>query len=183
VKKNTLEIITVGNGNKEYYGNFTKKENQIIKSNLFGKTLHLFSGKSKIGNVRVDYKYGNIRSDVFEYLELLIPEYLKLHNEQFGTVLIDAPYNQKFADKYQKIGNTPEQFIIFANSRDTTRLFKLINEKIKPKRIILKSWNYYVPNNYYLKKGYLCYAGGYRKPTLLLILDKQINLMEAIERE
>ena len=42
------------------------------------------------------------------------------------TVIIDAPYNQKFADTYKKLGNTPKQFIIFANTEKTTLLFILL---------------------------------------------------------
>lgn len=161
-----LKIINVGNGNKEYPGNFTLREIEIITRNMCRLTLHLFSGKSVLGGIRVDFKYGNIRMDVFEYLESFV-------NLNATTVIIDAPYNQRFADKYQKLGNTAKQFIIFANAKKTTELFKLIREKINPKIIIIKSWNYYIPKGYYLKKGYLCYAGGYRKPTILLIIYKK----------
>ena len=156
-----LEVITVGNGTKEYPGNFTKKENNRIRRHCRGKILHLFSGKSKIGDVLIDYRYG---IDVFEYLKN--PRY-------YGTVIIDDPYNQRYADKYQKLGNTPEQFIIFAQGEKTTELFDRVRE-INPKIIIMKSWNYYIVEGYRLKKGYLCYAGGYRKSTLLLIM-KRIN--------
>ena len=129
-----------------------------------GRILHLFSGKSTLGNIRVDYRFGNIKSDVFEYLEEC--------SRVFKTIIIDPPYNQKFADKYQEVGNTPKQFIIFANTEGTTRLFNLIREKINPDIIIMKSWNYYIPKGYKLKKGFLCYAGGYRKPTILLVLER-----------
>ena len=161
-----MEIINVGNGNKFYPGNFTNKENKIIKENCTGKILHLFSGKSKIGNIRIDFEYGNCTMNVFDWLNN-ISEFINY----FDTIIIDAPYNQKFANKYQKIGNTPKQFIIFANTKQTTILWNKIIE-LNPKIIILKSWNYYIPKGYYLKKGYLCYPGGYRKSTILEILKK-----------
>ena len=161
-----MEVITVSNGNNEYPGNFTKKEISIIKKYSTGTILNLFSGKSSIGNVRVDFKFGNCTMDVFDYLNNF-----KYHH--FNTVIVDAPYNLKFANKYQKIGNTPKQFIIFANTTDTTHLFNLISKKIKPDIIILKSWNYYVPKDYKLVKGFLCYPGGYRKSTILLILERE----------
>jgi len=164
--KNKIEIITVGNGNSEYFGNFTKKENNIILKNCTGKILNLFSGKSKIGNIRIDFEYGNCTMNVFDWLDN-ISEFI----DYFDTIIVDAPYNKKFGNKYQKIGNTPKQFIIFANTKQTTLLWNKIIE-LNPKRIILKSWNYYIPKGYILEKGYLCYAGGYRKSTLLLILHK-----------
>ena len=162
----SLEIITVGNGTKEYFGNFTKKEIEIINLWKLGYVLHLFSGKSNIGDIRVDFEYGNIKMDVFEYLES--------EQRSFDTCIIDAPYNKKFGDKYQKIGNTPKQFIIFANTRDTTKLWNHVINEIKPTTIILKSWNYYIPKGYKLAKGFLCYAGGYRKSTILEILHIKV---------
>lgn len=162
-----LEIINVGNGTNKYPGNFTKKENKIITNNIKGNTIHLFSGISTIGHIRVDYscKEATHNIDVFDFLEDTIGL------NYFCSVIIDFPYNQKFANKYQKIGNTPKQFIGFASTEKTTKLFNIITRIIKPEIIIMKSWNYYIPKGYYLKKGFLCYPGGYRKSTLLLIME------------
>lgn len=170
-----LEIITVDNGTNKmkYSGTFAKKEQEIIKDNIDGLTLNLFSGISDIGNIRVDFKFGNVKNDVFEYLDTFIKK-MNNFNSFFDCIIIDAPYNEKFANKYKKFGNTPEQFIIFADTERTTKLFELIKQ-LNPIRIILKSWNYYIVKGYKLTKGYLCYSGGYRKPTILLIMDK-INL-------
>ena len=166
-----LEIINVGNGTKEYPGNFTKKELKIIKYNSKGRIINLFSGNSKFGLFRIDFTNSNATNniDVFQWLESLTNGFRNYYQQ---TIIIDAPYNQRFGDKYQKIGNTSKQFIIFANTKDTTKLFELIGEKINPNIIIIKSWNYYIPKGYKLKNGYLCYPGGYRKSTLLLILEK-----------
>ena len=166
--QNILKVISVGNGTKEYYGNFTLKEKEIIKLNTIDFSLNLFSGESKIGNIRIDYccKNATHNCDVFDYLNHCIN-----FNIKFKTIIIDAPYNNKFADKYQKIGNTPKQFIIFADAKKTTILFDKIKQ-ISPDIIIIKSWNYYILKGYFLKEGYVCYAGGYRKPTFLLILKK-----------
>lgn len=168
-----LKIINVGNGTSEYPGNFTKKEMKIIKYNSTGRILHLFSGHSTFGNTRVDYscKEATVLNDVFEYLNQLSIRDLIIYD----TVILDPPYNQTFANKYQKLGDTPDQFIIFASTKKTTELFNLISNKIKPKIIIIKSWNYYIPKNYRLKKGFLCYSGGFRKSTVLLILERIKN--------
>ena len=108
--------------------------------------------------------------NVFLYLQDCITK-----NINFDTIIIDAPYNEKFARKYSKYNGDhsfdKEQFIIFANARKTTELFSYIYN-IDPKIIIIKSWNYYIPKGYTLKFGFLCYAGGYRKPTILEILEK-----------
>ena len=164
-----MRLITVSNGNSEYPGNFTKEEIIIINKNILGNCLHLFSGKSDIGDIRVDYKHGNVKSDVFLFLG-----YNQTH---FDTILIDAPYNHKFASKYQELGTTPKQFIIFADAKKTTELFDII-DKSDPEVIILKSWNYYCLPRYEIKESYLCYPGGYRKSTILLIMKrKQMKLI------
>ena len=163
-----IELIKVGNGNSKYPGNFTKIENKIINNNIIGKSLNLFSGKSLIGNCRIDYncKEATVNTDVFKYLDLCIE-----FNYKFNTIIIDAPYNKKFAKKYQTLGNTPEQFIIFANTKKTTELFNKI-KILNPDIIILKSWNYYCLKNMKIKNIFICYAGGYRKPTFLIIMKK-----------
>ena len=158
-----MRIITVSNGSNEYPGNFTPKEIKYIKLWCFGRVLHLFSGKSNIGHTRVDYKFGNIKEDVFIFLQ-------NNHN-YFDTVIIDAPYNKRFADKYQELSNTPSQFIIFANTKKTTLLFKYLLE-MKPEYIILKSWNYYCLKGYHIQHSLLCYPGGYRKSTILLLMER-----------
>jgi hypothetical protein len=164
---NKIKIICVGNGDSSYPGNFAKKERDLINKNTFGRVLHLFSGRSLIGDVRIDFstKEATINDDVFNYLVNC--------EEKFETVILDPPYNDIFAKKYQKIGNTPNQFIVFANSKKTTELFNLIREKIDPSKIIIKSWNYYVPKGYEDIGSYLCYAGGYRKSTILMICNKK----------
>ena len=165
-----LKLIKVGNGTKDYPGNFTKKEKEIINKSIVGKACNLFSGKSLIGRWRIDLSCNEatIKMNVFDWLSLCHDFEMK----GCETVIVDAPYNQRFADKYQQIGNTDKQFIIFANSKKTTELFDKIDENINPKRIIIKSWNYYIPKGYKDVGSYLCYAGGFRKPTILMICER-----------
>lgn len=174
---NSLEIIKVGNGTSDFPGNFTKKEEEIIQNAIIGKSANYFSGNSKIGNSRFDLnnKNANFKLDIFRMIEL--HSQIDLNNLsiiKYDTIIIDAPYNSKFAEKYAKLSekDISKQFIIFADSKKTTILFDYIRNIQKPKRIIIKSWNYYILKGYQLTKGYLCYAGGYRKSTFLLIMDK-----------
>jgi hypothetical protein len=169
-----LKIIYTSIRNQKYIGSFTNKEIEIIKNNIIDnfRTLNLFSGKSIIGIERIDYycKEATKNIDVFKYLNDLDYTY-------FTDIIIDAPYNKKFANKYKIYGNTSKQFIIFANAKKTSELFHLISEKINPIQLIIKSYNYYIPKHYKLHKGYLCYNGGYRKPTILLILRRNKDII------
>lgn len=173
-----IKIITVGNSGVENYpGNFTNEEIEIIKDNIIGKVLHLFSGRSLIGDIRVDFSQNEatIKGDVFEYL--------KIHqNEEIDTILLDPPYNDQYGKKYDSLNKNKDkedqkQFVIYANSVGTTELFTLMTN-LNPKRIIMKSWQYYNFSKYgYIDAGsYLCYAGGYRKPTFLMICDRNESI-------
>jgi len=169
-----IKLIKIGNGSKDYPGNFTKFEKEIIIENTLDFSLNLFSGNSIIGNIRVDYTSKNAthNCNVFDYLNHCI-----IFNIKFNTIIIDAPYNDKFGNIYQKIGNTPKQFIIFASTKKTTELFEKII-KIAPEIIILKSWNYYCLKGYKIKECYVCYPGGYRKSTFLIVMEKTENLRD-----
>jgi len=100
-----LELIKVDNGNNTYPGSFTKKEIEIIENNIFGYCVHLFSGKSKIGNVRVDFDCpeATLNDDVFAFLE-------RNNYGNVDTVILDPPYNEKFGLKYQKLIKEESEF-------------------------------------------------------------------------
>ena len=123
-----LVVIHVDNGSDLYPGSFAVLEQKIIKKYLKNPSLHLFSGRSTIGTVRVDFacEEATIHADVFDYLEHC--------TEKFNTVILDPPYNEKFAKKYDEIAKSGKrkQFIIFADTKRTTRLFAMIR-KLDPR--------------------------------------------------
>jgi hypothetical protein len=163
-----IEFHTVDNGGR-YPGSFTKFEYEMIQEMSFGNILHLFSGSSEFGHTRIDLAHSNATDnvDVFDFLK---EESIK---SKFDTVIMDPPYNKKFAEKYAALGNTDlkKQFVIFAQAKRTTEFFILL-KRINAKRYIMKSWNWYVPKGYKVFRCIVGYAGGYRKPTWLVILDK-----------
>ena len=169
--KPNIELLYTSNGGnrkKLYPGDFTKREIDLISKWVKGRSLHIFSGKSNIGDVRVDYSMteATINMDVFEYLEMAIKKKI-----WFKTIILDPPYNARFAKKYQALGETAKQFIVFANARKTTVLFNLLRE-LAPTYIIMKSWNIYPFKEMEISEIRLCYAGGYRKPTILQLTTR-----------
>ncbi len=164
-----LELVTVGRGETNYPGSFTKFDKRTIFAWAYGYTLHLFSGSSDIGKCRVDWhcKEATLNVDVFEFLEGIIdkPNFI-------STIILDPPYNESYAKKYSIIGHRKYyQFIMYTHAEITSHLFNMLRE-LAPNRIILKSWQYYIPKDYHLVKGYVCYPGGYKKSTFLLIMDR-----------
>jgi hypothetical protein len=161
-----VEFARVDNGGK-YPGSFTKKEYDWLKTYALGSVLHLFSGSSVFGDVRVDLANPNAthQQDVFEFL--------RTNTRPFDSVVLDPPYNAKFAERYAALfnGKAAHQFIIFAQCQKTTDLWTLLHH-LSPRRILLKSWNWYIVKGYHMFRCFVCYAGGYRKPTFFLIMDR-----------
>jgi hypothetical protein len=163
---NKLNIITIGNNKSNFVGAFVNKEITIIKKWIEPPCLHLFSGSSKIGDTRIDISHENAthNMDVFDFLET--------NQDDFKTILLDPVYNKKHEKIYNTHGQIFTSFSMFANTPKTSLLWKLIS-KLRPEKIILKSWYYYIPRNYDFEEGYLCYPGGYRKSTILLKMSRK----------
>ena len=85
---------------------------------------------------------------------------------EYDSIIIDPPYNERYMKIYAKNQEQKSDFVIFADTRRTTLLFDWIR-KIKPQQIIMKSFQFYRFAGYNVK-GFITYAGGYRKPIFLL---------------
>jgi hypothetical protein len=160
----TLPVITVSNSRSNYEGGFTKEEEALIQSWTAGYTVSLFCGMCEIGDERIDLNDETVYTallDVFEYIAN--PAYPLQHP---NTILLDPPYNERYATKYAKHCKTPSDFVIFADVQRTNQLFNWIKAQ-QPAQIILKSFQFYRFEGYEVK-GVITYAGGYRRPIFLL---------------
>lgn len=98
MEKFKIECHGSGFTNGKYPGAFQNNIEKIIKKELektHGRVLHLFSGSSRIGDVRVDIDNENatVRGNVKEFLENC--------NEKFSIVLLDPPYLVNASDLKQ----------------------------------------------------------------------------------
>jgi len=80
-------VIGMGFNNSGYPGAFTKPVDNIIKSHISGKVLHLFSGASLIGDCRVDIEHANATQNCD------VKEFIATDNRQWDWVILDPPYN------------------------------------------------------------------------------------------
>ena len=84
-----IEVLGLGHTTGEYPGQFTKPTEMLIKfwlNKSSGKVLHLFSGISTIGDVRVDID--NLNATIKDTVE----NYLVNSQENFEWVILDPPY-------------------------------------------------------------------------------------------
>lgn len=89
MEKFKIEVRPLGISKGEYPGQFTPQVEKIIKQWLIkypGKVLNLFSGISKIGDVRVDFDNPNAT------IHGSVEDYLRTSEEKFEWVILDPPY-------------------------------------------------------------------------------------------
>lgn len=94
------EVLGMGTAKGEYPGQFTPVVEEILSRHINGytKVLHLFSGHSGIGDVRVDIEHPHAthNMDVVSYLEQ--------DTEYWDYTILDPPYAIQERDKLSPYG-------------------------------------------------------------------------------
>lgn len=90
-----IEIGGLGMNRTEYPGAFTPTVDRIINQTIYGRVLHLFSGISKIGDIRVDTERleATNREDVLEFIGK--------DKTHWDFVILDPPYEIKRKSKIE----------------------------------------------------------------------------------
>ena len=95
-----IEISGLGMNITGYPGAFTPTVDRIINQTIYGKILHLFSGVSKIGDVRIDIERPEAtnREDILAFIEK--------DTRHWDFVILDPPYEIKRKSKLEVYGRT-----------------------------------------------------------------------------
>ena len=161
MKKFNYEAIGMGTARGTYDGQFTPVVEKIIKywfNKYPGKVLHLFSGASKIGDVRVDIDNPNA------HWQMEVETYLKRSQDNFEWILLDPLYLVESHDlKGYKISKA------FSPNVPARRLFQEWAQK-HTKRIIWLDLCAPLPEGFEREKLYFLLPGGYRNVRVLSIL-------------
>lgn len=110
-KNFNIEICGLGGNYANYPGAFCTGVKKIILETIHGRILNLFSGVSKIGDVRVDF----LRSEATHNCDVF--DFIQTNKEIWDFVIADPPYAIKSAFDKLKIygsirpfsGNVPYQ--------------------------------------------------------------------------
>lgn len=86
MRKFELEVLGLGMNSSGYAGAFTKPVQDIIKSVIYGKVLHLYSGSSLIGDERVDLEHPNATRN------MRVEVFIEQDKRDWDWVLLDPPY-------------------------------------------------------------------------------------------
>lgn len=95
-----IEIGGLGMNRTGYPGGFTPTVQRMINQVIYGKVLHLFSGVSKIGDIRIDIEREEAthRGDVLEFIENDV--------RCWDFVILDPPYELNKKSKIEVYGRT-----------------------------------------------------------------------------
>lgn len=96
MRKFEFDVMPLGVNITGYPGAFTANVEAIINHVIYGKVLHLYSGRSYIGQTRVDYKRPEATHNVS------VEEFILNNNEKWDWVLLDPPYEIKHKDKLKE---------------------------------------------------------------------------------
>jgi hypothetical protein len=162
MEKFKFEVRPLGISKGEYPGQFTPEVEKIIKEWLIrypGKVLHLFSGSSKIGDVRVDFDNPNatINGSIEDYLRMT-------DKEIFDWTILDPPYLVNSSE----LGNGYKISRPFSCSIPSRRLFEAWAVK-HTKRIIYLDVCCPKFHGFKREKVYFLLPGGYRNVRSLTI--------------
>lgn len=86
MQKFEFEVLGMGMNTTGYPGAFTEPVKQIIKSVVYGKVLHLYSGSSFIGEERVDLEHPNATRNC------RVEDFIREDTREWDWCLLDPPY-------------------------------------------------------------------------------------------
>ena len=165
MEKFKFEVRPLGISKGKYPGQFTAEVEKIIEKWLArypGKVLHLFSGISKIGNVRVDFDNKNAT------INGTVENYLRTSAENFEWVILDPPYLVNSSE----LGTGFSIKRPFSCSIPSRRLFEAWAVK-HTKRILYLDVCCPLFHGFKREKVYFLLPGGYRNLRVLTISKKR----------
>ena len=151
----------------EYPGAFPPNVELVIKSLIKGKILHLFSGSSLIGDVRIDIEHPNATNNVN------VKDFIAGDNRDWDWVVLDPPYAiDSYDDKLEGYG------IKAAASSDISfrRAFKIYTQRHVSNILWLDVCAPTV-RGFYRKKLWLVLTGGFHTVRVLSWLQKEMDLL------
>lgn len=150
-----------------YPGAFAVEVDRAIRQTIKGKVLHLYSGTSLIGDVRIDIKHPNatINCDVESFIQE--------DGEMWDFVILDPPYQITRTDA--KLNGYGIKGAISANVK-RRRLIKGYLQRHANNVLWLDQCAPMI-NGFYRKKLWLVLPGAFKNVRILSWLKKEMNLL------
>lgn len=163
----TFELIPEGLGINQsgYPGAFTSPVERLVESALAemtaSKVLHLFSGISSIGDVRVDI-HCKKATHIMD-----VGQFVSEHNEDYDCAILDPPYSISSVDKLAAYGKTSSVAANVPLRRALATFFYKHCENILWLDMCAP-----LPRGFKRHKVWLLFAGGYHTPRIFSWLKR-----------
>jgi len=158
------EAVIMGATDGEYFGQFSPNVDKIIRDTIGNSqsVLHLFSGKSKIGNERIDITQpeGTKNMDVYEFVVN--------DKRDWDWVILDPPYDIQRKDvKMREYGKKEG---VFGNILQRRLLWKFFQKHAK--NVLWLDYIAFCPIGFYRKKLWLVLPCSYSHVRVLSWLKR-----------
>lgn len=161
--KPEIEVVVMGANNTGYPEAFTPKIEDIIKKTVGKPCLHLFSGRCKIGDVRVDIE----RPEATHNMNVL--EFIESNNDQWKWLVLDPPYD--ILRKNVKLKEYGLSYSLAADVVFRKKMVKWFQGHVE--NILWLDGCAPSPKGFYRKKLWLCLPGSYHNVRVLSWLQRE----------
>ncbi|GAI14049.1 unnamed protein product [marine sediment metagenome] len=156
-----IEVCGMGGNNTGYPGGFPGRVQKIIQETIHGRILNLFSGVSKIGEVRIDL----LRSEATKNCDVF--DFISTDRRIWDFVIADPPYALK---------SNPEKLKIYGSVKPFTGNIpfeRKMSEYLKKyaKNVLWLDLNAPLPPGFKRKKVWLLLPGGWHFVRVLSWLE------------
>ena len=175
-----IQLVNMPRAGKQgYWGAFAPSEEALVRKYANYPCLHLFSGMSEIGDIRVDINpnsKANVFHDVFAFLET--NSTVDREFGDFESVVYDAPYSrpmqEEYAKRYELDPDTMYHYSYFGGMDKRTHALHDAIQKMSPRYIIVKCWTVapWRSRGYVIKELMLGCWGGLRPMTVLAVFER-----------
>ncbi len=165
-----IEVLGWDVQTKNYPGAFSKRCEKVLLNTIknSNKVLHLFSGTSKIGNVRIDLERleATINEDVYKFIKSTFAQ------QNWEWVILDPPY--KIENSQQDLKEYKDQTPVSASIPKRRALCDFFRKYCN--NILWLNHCAPLPNGFYREKIWFFFPGGYRTIRILSWLKKEKEL-------
>ena len=167
MRKFEIEAIGMGTNNTGYPGAFPPAIQGLILSLVSENTLHLFSGSSKIGKVRVDDKHTNAT------ININIREFIAQDTGHYNWTILDPPYALIGAET--KLATYGQSKAISSDVIFRRKLKQYLQTHTE--NILWLDFCAPIIKGFYRKKLWLVLPGGFHTVRVLSWLKKEMDLL------
>ncbi len=166
MRKFEFDVLGMGMNSSDYPGAFTEPVKQIIKSVVYGKVLHLYSGSSSLGDERIDLEHPSATKN------MRVEDFISQDTRDWDWCLLDPPYAITRRAKLDKYAETAS---LSADVQWRNRIKNYFREHID--NILWLDYCAPIITGFRRQKLWLLLPGGFHNVRILSWLKREMKLL------